>query len=50
MAGAASIAYHSVFKRFSTTLLAIAVGGFALEFLFNKGTDTLWNNLNKGVS
>uniref|UniRef100_A0A914WFL1 Complex III subunit 9 n=1 Tax=Plectus sambesii TaxID=2011161 RepID=A0A914WFL1_9BILA len=46
--GLATVAYNSVFKRFSTTLLALAVGGFAFEFLFNKATDTYWDSINRG--
>lgn len=42
--------YNALFRRTSTFVVTIVVGGFLFERVFDEGMDNLWENMNRGVS
>lgn len=42
--------YNALFRRTSTFVVTIVVGGFIFERVFDEGMDNLWENMNRGVS
>lgn len=42
--------YNALFRRTSTFVVTIVIGGFFFERVFDEGMDNLWENMNRGVS
>ena len=42
--------YNALFRRTSTFVVTIVVGGFIFERVFDEGMDNVWENMNRGVS
>lgn len=42
--------YNALFRRTSTFVVTIVVGGFIFERVFDEGMDNMWENMNRGVS
>ena len=42
--------YNALFRRTSTFVVTIVVGGFIFERVFDEGMDNLWEKMNRGVS